>query len=161
MHAAATRSLIETRALGLWGLCNVARPGIGLYGYGLPKKCGLKPVLEWRALVLRTRRLNKGDRVGYGGEYTARGGETEAVLGCGYGDGLPRALAGGTIGRRKILGRVSMDLMSIAGNGLRVGHSVRILGESVDQGERLALDAGTIIYEILTGISTRVARRYR
>ena len=158
--SSSTRALFETRPLGLSGLCTWARPGIGLYGYGLPERAGLKPVLQWSARVLRVRRLKKGDRVGYGGTFRAPRAMDEAVLGLGYGDGLPRILSNRSLGSRAILGRVSMDMTCVEGKGLRTGSRITVLGDGIAQGEGLAQAADTIIYELLTAISKRVPRVY-
>lgn len=160
VHASSSRALYEYRALGLSKLCTWARPGIGLYGYGLPAKAGLRPVLQWTARVLRLRQLKKGDRVGYGGSYRAPRAQVEAVLGLGYGDGLPRILSNREVAGRAVFGRVSMDITCVDGRGLRAGSRVVVLGDGVAQGEAQARAADTIIYELLTAISKRVPRVY-
>jgi alanine racemase len=96
-----------------------------------------------------------------------------ATLGLGYGDGYPRHLSGSDAavllqGRRcPLLGRVTMDQIMIDVTDLpetvRPGDEVVLLGgqggEQIDTRE-LARQAGTIPWEILTGISRRVARVY-
>jgi alanine racemase len=92
-----------------------------------------------------------------------------AVVGIGYADGYPRSLGnGGTAavrGRRvPVVGRVSMDLISIdvaalPREAVAVGDSVELIGPTIGVDE-VASMAGTISYEILTGIGRRVVREY-
>ncbi len=167
IHAAATRGLIEAKALELDGICNVARPGIGLYGYGgghsnspSPSTLNLSPVLTWKARVLKVRKLDAGEKVGYAGTYTAKKAMTQAVIAVGYGDGMGRLHSNGELGGRAIMGRVSMDLTVIEGKGLKCGDWFTILGDQPHQAEGLATQGQTIVYEILTALSHRVPRVY-
>jgi alanine racemase len=97
-----------------------------------------------------------------------------ATVGIGYGDGYPRHLSNrGTqvlvAGMRcPLLGRVTMDQIMVdvtdAGRSVNAGDEVVLFGEQ--EGERilvseLAEKAGTIPWEILTGITRRVPRVYR
>lgn len=165
IHAASTAALPELKQLGLSDICNVIRPGIGLHGYGLKgsylKKYGILPAMQWKVKILKMRRLKKGDAVGYGASFEAERDMMQAVISCGYGDGLLRSLSNQSISGRRVFGRVSMDLTTIEGKGLRAGSWIKILGETSQQGETLAKSAGTIIYEVLTSISGRVPRVYR
>jgi alanine racemase len=113
-----------------------------------------------------------GSTVGYGATWTAAGTERWGTVAIGYGDGIPRALArgGGEMivrGRRvPIIGRISMDLTTVDLSDLpeaHLGDQVTIIGES--RGNRITLDevaerCGTISYEILTGLGTRLPRVY-
>ncbi|MBW3535117.1 MAG: alanine racemase [Gemmatimonadetes bacterium] len=146
------------------------RPGIFLYGgvagEGLPAP---DPVVTLRARVVHVREAPPGSTVGYGATHAARGWERWATLGIGYGDGLPRALGnrGHALlkGRRcPMVGRVSMDVtvvnLSNVG-GVELGDVATLVGE--DGGDRITLEevaglAGTINYEILTGLSRRLPR---
>jgi alanine racemase len=110
-----------------------------------------------------------GSTAGYGATYVARGWERWATLSIGYGDGLPRAL--GNRGRAllrgrsvPIIGRISMDMTVVditAVPDARVGDVATVLG--VDGACSIGLNemadaAGTISYEILTGLSQRLPR---
>jgi alanine racemase len=165
IHCANTAAILSARSLDSRAFGNVVRPGIGLYGYGgtAGGRLGLKPALTWTARVLSARKLERGAVVGYGATFRARGGERQAILAVGYGDGFRRGLSGERIlieGREtRVLGRVSMDLASLELKS-HPGAWVRILGRDSRQGERLAQACGTIVYEILTGISARVPRIY-
>jgi alanine racemase len=150
-----------------WGL---VRPGIFLYGGGIgtgqPEP---EPVVSVRARVVHVREAPAGATVGYGATYTASAPERWATLGIGYGDGLPRAL--GNVGhaivagvRVPIIGRISMDVtvVDITGvSAVEAGSVATLLGQ--DQSERITLDeiagrVGTIGYEILTGLGSRLPR---
>lgn len=166
IHCANTAAILEAKRLGWGTFCNVFRPGIGLYGYGgrAGRRAGLKPVLELRARVISARRLKPGALVGYGSTFRAVEAEMQALLSIGYGDGFMRRLSNEKIlvrGKKvRVLGRVSMDLTSLAIRATP-GTWVRLLGESDVQGEVMASAAQTIPYELLTSISsTRVPRIY-
>ena len=147
-----------------------ARPGIFLYGSsageGLPDP---EPVASLRARVVFIRDAPPGTTLGYGATYAAPEWERWATLGIGYGDGIPRALGnrGHALlkGRRvPIIGRVSMDLTVVnisALDGVDLGDVATLIGE--EGGERITVDevaelAGTIGYEILTGLTSRLPR---
>lgn len=147
---------------------NAVRPGIYLYGgdIGDPGNPP-QPVASVRARVVLVRDVPPGTTLGYGATYTARDNERWAAVGIGYGDGLPRvlgnrgwAIAGGR--RVPIVGRISMDTTVVRISGdLSVGDIVTFVGR--DGGVELSLEevaesAGTIGYEILTGLSPRLPR---
>lgn len=154
---------------------DLVRAGIALYGVPpapvLADRVALRPVLSLRALVSHVKRLEAGSRVSYGLRYELAGESCVATVPIGYADGVPRNLgiAGGEVlvhGRRApIAGTVTMDqLMVDAGDiPVEVGDEIVLLGAQGDDeitagewAERL----GTIAYEIVTGIGTRVPRRY-
>ncbi|NUH64517.1 alanine racemase [Sulfitobacter sp. S0837] len=146
---------------------DVTRPGIGLYG-GRPFK-DARPVVTLDIPVIQTRELAAGECVGYGDSWTAQGPTVVATVSGGYADGLLRAI-GKTPGRAgfyhegqrlPILGRVSMDLITVDVTALsEVPDTLRLIGEA--QGvDDLADWADTIGYEILTSLSARYARYYQ
>jgi alanine racemase len=150
---------------------DLARPGIALYG-GNPfhdRANPMEPVVTLTAPVLQLRDLGEPATVGYGATYAARPPARIAVVGIGYADGYPRSLSNcGTAavhGRRvPVVGRVSMDLITIDVGSLgrdfvRVGDAVELIGPTVGVDEVAAV-AGTISYEILTGMGRRLARVY-
>jgi alanine racemase len=142
---------------------DLARPGIGLFG-GLPFAAA-KPVVTLVAPVLQVRDIRPGETVGYGASFTAAGPMRLATIAAGYADGLRRALApGATMFAGAIpcpvVGRISMDLITLDVTHLRaVPDQIEVLGphQTIDQ---LAAAAGTIGYEILTGLGARLDRRY-
>ncbi len=169
MHASNTCAILDKNIAKELSFCNVVRPGIGMYGYAgtAGERMGIKPALVLKAKVIRTRTLKKGDRVGYDGTFHALNSQKQAVLGIGYGDAVLRSLSNQQIevydGKRRIktrlLGRVSMDMISLSLK-TKTGNWITLLGKNSKQGENLATAAGTITYELLTSISSRVPRIY-
>lgn len=144
------------------------RPGIMLYGVSplqnqLAKDLDLKPAMSFYGRVIAIRTLQVGDYVGYGDTYRCTKETTVAVLGSGYGDGLPRVLDKAAhvtiLGQTcSIIGRVSMDLITvdITGCNVKVGDAAMFWGEGLDAAE-IAHSAGTIAYEILVHVAPRLA----
>lgn len=154
---------------------SLVRPGLALYGIS-PITQGrelLQPVLSWKSRVALIRDLPAGATISYGRTYTTPRPMRVATLGVGYGDGYPRQLSGRgaevLIGglRCPLLGRVTMDQMVVDVshlNSVEAGDEVVLLG--AQEGEVIAADelaerAGTIPWEILTGITHRVERFYQ
>ncbi|TDW36944.1 alanine racemase [Rhizobium azibense] len=150
----------------------LARSGIALYG-GAPTAGVANPmeaVVHLDVAVVQTQAVQAGARIGYSGAHVAEGEMRLATLAAGYADGLLRSLSGrGAVYydgvRLPIVGRVSMDSMTIDISALpegtlTLGSFVEVLGPHQTL-EDLARDAGTISYEILTGLGQRYHRRYR
>jgi alanine racemase len=154
---------------------NLARPGYALYG-GNPTPNAPNPmrsVVTLQARILQVREVAAGERVGYGGEWTAPRASRLATLSIGYADGLPRS--GTAIGRSGIeavvarrrcpfVGRLSMDLSIIdvtylPEGAVQRGDFAEILGDTIGIDE-LGRKSATIGYEILTRLGLRYARRY-
>jgi alanine racemase len=144
------------------------RPGLMLYGVSpLPgrnaESLGLRPAMTLVSQVIALKQVDTGERVGYGGGWTARRPTRLAIVAAGYGDGYPRNTASGTAvmvaGRRaKLVGRVSMDMIAVDVTGLppiAVGDPVALWGPGVPV-EDVARAAGTIPYELVCGVSQRV-----
>ncbi len=155
---------------------DLVRPGIALYGGRALLKGDnpMRPVVRLDLRVIQVREANKGDTVGYSAAQTLGRPTRIAVVSAGYGDGIPRA--SGSSNRQKgadaivagrrcpILGRVSMDLISIDVTDLPVGAVKRgdvatLLGEGINVDD-LAESAGTVGYEILTRLGRRYHRHY-
>jgi alanine racemase len=151
------------------------RPGIALYGLSpsdeVPAPAALRPVLRLRTRVARVLALAPGDSVSYGRTFIAERPMRAVLVPLGYADGYRRALSGrGQMllgGRRApVLGRVCMDQTVIGvpeGVPVAVGDEVVALGAQGDDtigADELAALAGTIAYEIGTGIGARVPRHY-
>jgi alanine racemase len=150
------------------------RPGLLLYGVSpLPETqgsdYGLVPVMTLNSRIIAVKDVAVGEQVGYGGTWTATRPTRLAVAAIGYGDGYPRSLGSGAPvlvrGRRAVLaGRVSMDMIGIdvthVGEVVRVGDPVVLWGPLLPV-EEIARWAGTIPYELLCGISQRVAVEVR
>lgn len=144
---------------------NLVRPGLPLYGYvsharGAPpaRLLDVRPALQWKAKVLAVKDVRAGERVGYGGTFTAGKAMRIAVIGAGYADGLSRRLSN----QSRFVGAISMDVATIDVSetpNLRPGDEVALLDESYDARE-MARDAGVIAYSVLAGIGARVKRIY-
>jgi alanine racemase len=150
--------------------CNLARPGLMLYGVSpLPGfQDQLATVMTLKSRVTLVRTLPAGHGVSYGRQFVTTRPTRVATIGIGYGDGYPRAVSGqgGEVflhGRRcPILGRVTMDQIMIDVTALaevREGDEVEMFGSNIPVAE-VAAKAGTIIWEIFTGITPRVVRCY-
>lgn len=147
----------------------LSRPGIALYGGGeFPSTLGLKPGLTLEAPILQIRQVQAGETVGYGASWTATENSWVATIALGYGDGFPRAASNSGFAMLcgiecPIIGRVSMDLITIniskAKDLARTGVYVQLIGSDAPL-ERQAERAGTIGYELTTGLTSRVTRIY-
>lgn len=169
-HAYASHAL----AAGLPPEFNLVRPGLSIYGVGLPGALSgrLVPVLSWRTQVAFLKDHPRGSRIGYGGTFVTRRPSRIATLPVGYNDGYRFALSSNAEvlvrGQRcPVVGRVSMDYITVdvtEVQGARVTDVVTLVGRDGEQAigvEELAQRAGTIPYEILCGIGQRVRRIYR
>lgn len=147
----------------------LTRPGLALYGGGWPPpRLELEPVLILEAPLLQIRPIDAGETVGYGASYRAATRMLTATLAIGYGDGFPRSASNSGFvsleGQRcPIIGRVSMDLITIdvtaAAKLARPGVFAQLIGPDAPLEEQAAL-AGTIGYELTTGLLPRVTRIY-
>ncbi|WP_245499681.1 alanine racemase [Tepidamorphus gemmatus] len=155
---------------------DMTRPGIAIYGglavTGRPNP--MRPVVRLEARVVQLRTISAGSSVGYGAAQTVRRDTRLAILSAGYADGYMRAAgstdlrAGATVyfgeDAAPLVGRISMDLIAadvtdIPEDRIVAGSWAELLGDrfTVDD---LAARAGTIGYEILTGLGHRYRRDY-
>ncbi len=164
-NSAALVALPESRA-------DWVRPGILLYGANPfaaphPIAAELQPVMTLSSRLIALRTLAAGESTGYGGDWAAPRATRIGIAAMGYGDGYPRHAAAGTPvlvkGRRsRILGRVSMDLVAVDLEPVAdaaVGDPVVFWGAGLPAWE-VARHAGTIAYELFTGVGARVPVRY-
>ncbi|MEM0986440.1 MAG: alanine racemase [Pseudomonadota bacterium] len=154
---------------------DLGRPGLALYGGGpAPEGVVLAPGVTVEAAILRVQDVPAGETVGYGATHIFHAPARIATVSMGYADGLPRSLSNrGFVcfegARCPIIGRVSMDLITVdvtaidppGGDGglAKVGARVEVIGGHArldEQAER----AGTLGYELLTGLGRRVERIY-
>jgi alanine racemase len=154
------------------------RPGIGLYGSApdFPEhnisQWDLQPTMSLRSRIIATQDLAVGDTVGYGSSFTAETPMRLGVVACGYADGYPRHCPTGTPVlvdgvRTRTLGRVSMDMIAVdltpcgaagveAGYGSEVTLWGKASGGAVLPIDDVAQAAGTVGYELMCAVSSRV-----
>lgn len=150
---------------------DLARPGCALYGIS-PQTAGPNPMrnpVTLRAQILQTRRIDRGETVGYGASYVAASPVKCATISAGYADGYLRSLSGRGLvfinGEKcPVIGRVSMDTIVADVSSLktecRAGDFAEIIGRH-QTADDVARQAGTIGYEILTSLGARYERIYK
>jgi alanine racemase len=148
---------------------DAARCGIALYGlspFGESAAAdGLEPALHWQSYLVQVKLLGVGESTGYGRRFVAERPTWLGIVPVGYGDGFRRALSGTTVRvggePAKVVGTVSMDSFAVQlERELPVGTPVVLVGHGVSLDEH-ARHAGTISYELATGIETGPARARR
>ena len=149
---------------------DMCRLGLGLYGFGYERNRALMPVATLTTRIVQIKQLRRGESVGYGRAARLERDTTTATIPIGYADGLDRKLGEGrwsviVAGRKApIIGRVCMDsaMIDITDiEGVAVGDRVTIF--SAEEGntlEDMADVLGTISYEIMTSLSSRIKRIY-
>ena len=152
------------------GCCNLSRPGLMLYGVsplpGFQDK--LRTVMTLKSRVTLVRLLPAGHGISYGREFVTSAPTRVATVGIGYGDGYPRQVSGSHADvwirnrRFPVIGRVTMDQLMVdvtSADDISEGDEVEIFGAHIPVTE-IAKKAGTIVWEIFTGITPRVTRCY-
>lgn len=153
---------------------DVVRPGILLYGVypsaEVRKTIAVRPALSWRSRVVYFKVVQPGHPVSYGSTWETDHPVRVVTVPVGYGDGYFRALSNVAhvlIRGKKypVVGRVCMDqiMVNIEWDSAYNGDVVTLLGADGEERitcEHLAEWAGTIPYEVLTNINTRVPRVY-
>ncbi len=144
------------------------RMGISLYGsdpYDVENVEAFKPVMQLCSIVSHIHTVKKGETVGYGGTYEAERDIRVATIPIGYADGFIRAYGGASVtlcGKKaKIIGRICMDqcMIDISDiEGVEVGEKVILFGNEPSELKALAEMAGTIEYECLCIVSSRIPR---
>lgn len=146
---------------------DMVRLGIGLYGISCLKKKKLRTISSLKTRISQIKDIPAGDTIGYNRRAKY---DTDIKLGIvpiGYADGLHRKFGNETgmvyvKGKyAPVIGDVCMDMImiNITGIDTREGDEVIIFGKE-NPVEELAKRIGTIPYEILTSISSRVKRVY-
>ena len=144
--------------------CGIALYGISAFG-GDPALDGLEPALRWESYVALAKRLEQGASTGYGRRYVADEPTWIGVVPVGYADGFRRDMTGTNVlvdgERRRVVGTVSMDAIAVElDREVAVGTPVTLVGDGVLLEEHARV-AGTIGYEIATGLDTSAARANR
>ncbi len=153
-----------------------ARVGAALYGYTshpqLLRHVGLRPVMRMVSRVVQVRTVPPGTTISYGRTWAAPDWRRIAVVGAGYGDGVPRRLSNrGRVGIRgqqfPIVGAVCMDLLMVdlgapdAAPDVQEGEETVLFGEGGPSIMEVAAWADTIPYELSCGVARRVPRCYQ
>ena len=171
VHAANSAATLRSPASHF----DLVRCGIAIYGcdpmHEEPSERGLEPALALSSYVAAVKLAQSGESIGYGRRFVAERDTWIGTLPIGYGDGVRRALTNNCDvllrGQRyPLVGTVSMDNITVdlgPEPGAQPGDEAILIG--TDGGERqtaeqLARRIGTINYEIVCGISSRVPRAY-
>ena len=144
------------------------RPGIMLYGTspfisGRAAKHNLRPVMTFSSQLIAIEQRKQGEAIGYGATWRCPETMPVGVVAVGYGDGYPRHAPSGTpvlVNETVVplIGRVSMDMITVdlrRQPEARVGDPVVLWGEGLPA-EEVAEHAGTITYELFSGVTSRV-----
>lgn len=145
---------------------DLVRPGLALYG-GTPRDEAdgqIRQVAFPEAEIIQRRTIKAGETCGYGATWTAQADTEAAVVNIGYADGYLRCFAGrgaASFNGRflPLIGRVSMDLLILdasAAPEAREGDWVTLAYELPSAAEASGLSQ----YELLTGLSERLERRW-
>jgi len=153
---------------------DLVRPGLLLYGIVPPPLAStvpLQPVMQLVSRVVAVKGMRTGEITGYGGRFVAERPTTLAIIPAGYADGLDLRLAGRGVvlirGRRApIVGSVCMDMLmaDVTGMDLSPGDEVVIIGAQGDDridAREMAAAVGTIPWEVVCRIGSRIERVYR
>ena len=165
-------SIANSAGIIHWQMARQAwnRVGIGMYGGATgpkPNLPALKPVMTLSADVIAIRHIAVGETVGYGASWQAKSPTKLATVAIGYADGYPRHAPSGTPAwcndeKIALAGRVSMDMLVFDVTHLpqvAIGDRVELWGPNISITE-VANSVGTIDYELMTRISSRVPRVY-
>jgi alanine racemase len=169
-HIANSGAVLQLRESHL----DLVRPGILLYGVypaaDVPRTIAVRPALSWKSRVVYFKVVKPDHPVSYGSTWQTDHQARVVTIPVGYGDGYFRALSNVAQvmirGKRyPVVGRVCMDqiMVNIEWDTAYNGDEVVLIG--ADGGERITCEdlaawAGTIPYEVLTNINTRVPRVY-
>jgi alanine racemase len=169
-HAANSAALLRDERV--W--YNFVRPGLLLYGIVPPPLAAtlpLRPALSLHSRIVHVKGLRPGEGTGYGLKTVVDRPTTIAIVPAGYADGLDRRLAGRghmlVRGRRAaVVGSVCMDMTTIdvTGTDVAPGDEVVIIGEQGTESigvREMAASIGTIPYELLCRVGSRIERVYQ
>ncbi|KIL35756.1 alanine racemase [Cohnella kolymensis] len=158
------------------------RLGISMYGLYPSSEVGtqaiqLEPVLSLKTKIVHVKNVKAGEGISYGCRYFTTGLETIGTLPIGYADGFSRMLTGKAEAllrgvRVPVVGTICMDQCMIRAGDARLegeppiepGEEVVLIGRQGNEfisAEELAAKLGTINYELICMIASRVPRIYQ
>ncbi len=170
-HAANSAAVLDYHR----ALFTMVRPGLMLYGYnpleGGAPRADLVPVMTLATCIAFMKKVPAGTFISYGRTFETKRDSLIATIPIGYADGYSRGLSNKGIvlvrGKRApVVGRVCMDMCMIDVTdvpGVAEGEEVVLMGAQGNDrisADDIALQTGTIAYEVLCGISSRVPRIY-
>lgn len=164
-NSAATLQFPETHRD--WVRLGIAMYGASPFANRSASQFKLQPAMTFSSQIIGIQQLSAGESVGYGGAFVASKPTKVGVVACGYADGYPRHAGEQTPVavngiRTRVLGRVSMDMLCVDLTDIgavNVGMPVELWGEHVSVDD-VARSAGTIGYELLSGLTRRVPLVY-
>jgi alanine racemase len=152
---------------------DLVRCGIATYGITPGGDAGdianfeLQPVMTVKSKIAYVRQLEKGEGVSYSHKYVAEQATTVGLIPVGYADGIPRnATNAGHVtykgARYPIVGTVCMDqfVVEFGATPVELGDEVTVFGAGAADAHEWALSAGTIGYELVTRLGSRISREY-
>jgi alanine racemase len=150
-----------------WVRAGIIMYGISPFAHEYAAELGFRPVMTLKSHLIAVRDVKAGESVGYGGIWTSSRDTKVGVIAIGYGDGYPRTAPNGTpviVNGRKVplAGRVSMDMLTVdlgPDSTDKVGDQSILWGESLPA-EEVASHIGTIAYELVTKLTSRVEMEY-
>jgi len=144
---------------------DMVRSGIGLYGYNNNLNKELVPVHSLKSVIAQIINCNKGESVGYNRSFFCKNDMKVGVIPIGHADGISRFFSKSAhvfIGGKKaeVLGNICMDVLMINLNGINCDEGDEVVVfDSKNNAEDFAKSVGTISYEILTNLSSRIERK--
>ena len=144
---------------------DMVRAGIGLYGYNNHLNKDLIPVHTLKSIISQIIEAKKGDSIGYNRSHICRENTKIGIILLGHADGISRSFAHKASviikgEKAKVIGNICMDVFMVNLNQINAeeGDEV-IVFDKRNNAENFAKSVGTISYEILTNLSTRIERK--
>ena len=144
---------------------DMVRSGIGLYGYNNYLNQELVPVHSLKSVIAQIINCNKGESVGYNRSYFCKNDMKVGVIPIGHADGISRSFSKNAYvfisGKKaEVLGNICMDVLMVNLNSINCDEGDEVVVfDSKNNAEDFAKSVGTISYEILTNLSSRIERK--
>lgn len=144
---------------------DMVRSGIGLYGYNNYLNKELVPVHSLKSVIAQIINCKKGESVGYNRSFFCKNDTMVGVIPIGHADGISRSFSKSVHvfirGKKaEVLGNICMDVLMINLNGINCDEGDEVVVfDSKNNAEDFAKSVGTISYEVLTNLSSRIERK--